>query len=335
MEKTLAALRSLAEPSRLRLLALCATGEHSVGDLVHVLGQSQPRVSRHLKLMCDAGLLERMREGNFVYYRRSTSGNTNFKQLVDAALASLPASESTLELDQTRLEQLRQARAIEAANYFRDNAANWHKIRSLHIDEAEVEATLIAMLPKGGVQELIDIGTGTGRILEVLSPFVSHGVGIDQSRTMLSVARTKLGRTDFTNVHVRHADMYRLPIADQSVDLVTIHQVLHYAENPAAVFAEASRILRGAGRLIVADFAPHDREDLREQHAHRRLGFSDEEIENWAAAAGLHLAEVRRLVGNPLTVVLWQSNRREFNRSTGQGMSNDTNPVSTLLETTS
>ena len=303
IDTTLTALRALAEPTRLRLLALCRTGEHTVSDMVQVLGQSQPRVSRHLKLMCEAGLLERSREGTFVYYRRSTS---SAKTWVDAVLDSLPQNDHALSLDRLRLAEIRQERAHVAAEYFHQNAANWHTIRAFHVDEAEVESALISMLPEDIDGELVDIGTGTGRILEVLSPFIARGIGMDQSRAMLAVARAKLESGAIHNARVQQADMYRLPLANQSADIVTLHQVLHYAEVPSAVFSEAARILRLGGRFIVVDFAPHKLTQLQEEHAHIRLGFGDEDIEKWANEVGMEVTTVKNLPGEKLTVVLWQ-----------------------------
>lgn len=303
MDTTLTALRALAEPTRLRLLVLCRAGEHTVSDLVQVLGQSQPTVSRHLKLMCEAGLLERLREGSFVYYRRS---NVGVPALVNVVLESLPKDNEVLALDRLRLTEIRQKRATVAAEYFQQNAANWHTIRSLYVDESEVESTLIDMLPKRTNCELVDIGTGTGRILEVLSPHVANGLGVDQSRAMLKVARANLESVGMTNVRVRQADMYRLPLANQSADIVTLHQVLRYAERPSAVFAEAGRILRPRGRFIVVDFAAHKLQELQDEHAHLRLGFGNGEIKKWAKSSGLKVSDMKVLEGKPLTVVLWQ-----------------------------
>lgn len=305
MEPTLTALRALAEPTRLRLMALCASGEHTVSELVEVLGQTQPRVSRHLKLLCDAGLLQRLPEGNRVYYRRTADQSKGLRAIADSVLSALPRNDADLSLDRMRLGEMRQRRSAAAAEYFRKNAANWDQIRSLYVDETEVELAVVDMLPEGRDLELVDIGTGTGRILELLNPRVRHGIGVDQSREMLTVARARLDQAGLTNVHVRHGDMYRTPFPDGTADVITVHQVLRYAENPAQVIAEAKRILRPVGRLIIADFAPHSLEQLRHQHSHRRLGFSDAEIAEWAEDAGLTLARVRHLEGDPLTVAVW------------------------------
>ena len=305
MEAILILFRALAEPTRLRLLALCNDGEHTVSDLVNVLGQSQPRVSRHLKLLCDAGILERLPEGNFVFYRRKVTNNAAKEKIINATLSELTNNPEIVTMDQIRLENLRKERAKVAKLYFRQNAANWNQLRSLHTNESKVETALIKMLPKRKNLDLVDIGTGTGRILEVLSPYVAKGIGIDQSREMLSIARAHLNQLKISNLHIRHGDMYRLPISNSFVDLVTLHQVLHYAEDPISVFHESARILRPGGVMIVVDFEPHDIQELRDLHAHRRLGFKQTDIKKWGAAAGLTMTKERRLPGTPLTVALW------------------------------
>ncbi|HUZ73231.1 MAG TPA: metalloregulator ArsR/SmtB family transcription factor [Stellaceae bacterium] len=307
METLLTGLRAAAEVTRLRLLALCAQGELTVSDLTDILGQSQPRVSRHLKLLCEAGLLDRFREGNFVFYclARAGAGGDLARRLVEL----LPVEDPVVGLDRERLEAVKRRRAAAAAAYFRVNAAHWDRIRSLHVDDGEVEAALVTLLPPAGIGDLLDIGTGTGRILEVLGPKAERAVGIDLSREMLAVARVNLERAACDNCSVRQGDMYQLPFAGGSFDAVVIHQVLHYAERPERAIVEAARVLRPGGRLVVVDFAPHELEYLRAEHAHRRLGFSAGEIMGWCRAAGLVVATPVRLAGDPLTVLLWPSRR--------------------------
>jgi ubiquinone/menaquinone biosynthesis C-methylase UbiE/DNA-binding MarR family transcriptional regulator len=313
MEMLLSGLRAAAEPSRLRLLALCAHGELTVTELTQILGQSQPRVSRHLKLLCDAGLLDRLPEGSWVFYRLAREGEAGrvARQLIDL----LPADDTILTGDLTRLGQIREARAEAASAYFRANAARWDEIRSLHVDDAEVERQLQRLLPPDSIRDLLDIGTGSGRILELYGAHGVRGVGIDLSREMLSVARANLTRTGVRDCYVRHGDMYRLPWAHPAFDAVTIHQVLHFADDPGAVIAEAARVLRPGGRLVVADFAPHTLDHLRADHAHRRLGFADAEIVEWARAAGLSSEPIVHLPGSKLTVTLWLAKRPALARS--------------------
>lgn len=307
MDHLLAALRAVAEPTRLRLVALCARGELTVSELTQILGQSQPRVSRHLKLLCDAGLLDRFREGSWVFYRLSQSGPAAL--FARRLVADCDQADPTLALDRQRLAAIKQQRADLAADYFRANAAHWHRIRSLYVDEREVEAALVAIIDRADPHDLLDIGTGTGRILEILATRLGQALGIDQSREMLAVARVNLERAGLENARVRLGDMYQLALTDASFDAVVIHQVLHYADRPAAVIAEAARVLRPGGTLVLVDFAPHGLEFLREEHAHRRLGFADAEIAEWCRAAGLDPATPHPLPGNPLTVVIWTATR--------------------------
>ncbi len=309
MQALLNGLRAGAEPTRLRLLGLCAQGEVTVSELTQILGQSQPRVSRHLKLLCEAGLLERLPEGSWVFYRlaRSGEGGALAQRLVDM----LPSDDPTVARDRAGLSSVREQRAAEAAAYFRDNAERWDAIRSLHIDEGEVERALLERLPPTRVSELLDIGTGTGRLLELFGKHGVNGVGLDMSREMLSVARANLAKAGIANCYVRQGDMYRLPWNEPSFDAVTIHQVLHFADEPAHAIAEAARVLKPGGRLVIVDFAPHQLDHLRAQHAHRRLGFSDGEIAGWMNAAGLTPEPVTKLPGAPLTVSLWSARRAD------------------------
>ena len=301
MNELLAALRAAAEPTRLRLLVLCARGELTVSELAQILGQSQPRVSRHLKLLCDAGLLDRFREGSWVFYRLSSANPASL--LMRDFVSACGEADETIALKRQRAEA--------AAAYFRENAAQWDHIRSLYVDEREVEAALGEIVAAAQPGDLLDIGTGTGRIIEILGPRVGHALGIDQSREMLAVARVNLEHAGLENGSVRLGDMYQLPLPDASFDAIVIHQVLHYADRPAEAIAEAARVLRPDGILIVVDFAPHTLEFLREEHAHRRLGFAEAEIADWCRAAALDPAPARHLPGDPLTVVIWTAWRRE------------------------
>ena len=329
MEHLLAALRAVAEPTRLRLLVLCARGELTVSELTQILGQSQPRASRHLKLLCEAGLLDRFREGSWVFYRLSQSDPAS--ALARHLVAACDDADPTIALDLQRLNAIKRQRADVASAYFRENAAQWHRIRSLYIDEREVEATLVDIIAAADPRDILDIGTGTGRMLEILAPRVERALGIDQSREMLSIARVNLEQAGLDNASVRLGDMYQLALPDASFDAVVIHQVLHYADRPAAAIAEAARVLRPNGVLVVVDFAPHALEFLRDEHAHRRLGFSDAEVAEWCRAAGLAPTAAKHLPGDPLTVVIWSAQRRAAaDRSFAQGLPERT--PSTLVE---
>lgn len=304
MDTLLSGLRGAGEPTRLRLLALCARAELTVSELVHILGQSQPRVSRHLKLLCDSGLLDRFREGTWAFYRLSEASG-----LAPTLVNLIPPDDPVLCRDLERLEGVKEARARAAAGYFRANAAQWDKIRSLYVPEADVERVLLDLLGDREIGDFLDIGTGTGRILEVFAARVRHGTGVDLSHEMLAIARAKLERAEVRHCQVRRGDMYSLPFANASVDAIVIHQVLHFADDPPAAIVEAARVLRPGGRMVVVDFAPHDLEFLRTDHAHRRLGFGDDEIADACRAAGLEVDEARHLEGDPLTVSLWPVRR--------------------------
>ena len=301
-EAVLTGLRAAGEPTRLRILVLCGQSELTVSDLTQILGQSQPRVSRHLRLLTDAGLLERYREGTFALFRLAGVGAA--VRAVRPALTALSRDDPLLRRDRERLGAIKRERAERAARYFEANAERWDHLRSLHIDESEVEQAMVALVEREPADALIDIGTGTGRVLQVLAPLVSRAVGVDLSRQMLAVARASLERTGLADCQVRHADLYRLPFADGSFDLAVMHQVLHFLEDPLDALAEAARVLRPGGRLLIADLAPHDLVSLRSEHAHRWLGLPLDALERWLADAGLAAERHDLLAGEPLTVLL-------------------------------
>ena len=296
-------LRAAGEPTRLRLLAVCARGEATVTELGHILGQSQPRVSRHLKLCCDAGLLDRVPEGARAFYRLSETGGAG--ALARMLTGVLGEDDPMLAGDLARLDGIRRARRERADAYFRANAHRWNAVRALYVPEERVEAALLGLFDGRRLRDLLDIGTGTGRILELFAGRAERGVGIDLNSEMLTAARARLEQARLPEFRVRRADMTRIPFPARSFDAATIHLVLHYADDPAAALREASRVLRPGGRLAIVDFAPHDLEHLRESHAHRRLGFAAEEVTAWCRDAGLTAGEPQSLVGNPLTVTLW------------------------------
>ncbi|HET8729361.1 MAG TPA: metalloregulator ArsR/SmtB family transcription factor [Alphaproteobacteria bacterium] len=308
MEALLQGLKAAAEPTRVRILALCAHGELSVSDLTQILGQSQPRVSRHLKLLCDAGLLDRFREGTYAFFRLAERGAGG--ELARTVVDLIPVDDAILTLDLERLAGIKDARARQAATYFNENAARWDEIRALHIADSEVERALVELLPKGGVDDLLDLGTGTGRMLAVMANHADKLVGIDLSREMLAVARANLERAGLRRWQVRQGDLYQLPLASASFDVAVMHQVLHYLEDPEDALVEAARVIRPEGVLVIADFAPHDVGSLREEHAHRWLGLGDAQVAGWLAAAGFACDAPIHLPGNPLTVTIWRAVRK-------------------------
>jgi len=305
----MAALRGVAEPTRLRLLALCAAAELTVSELTQIMGQSQPRVSRHLKLMVEAGLLERFREGTWAFYR--LAAGTEVARVAARLVEMAPDGDSVLARDNDRLTAIKAERETAANAYFSANAARWDEIRRMRVDDGEIERAVLDVLGAAPIESMLDIGTGTGRMLSVLGPRVGSALGIDRSREMLAMARSNIGRDGLTNCAVRLGDMTGINAEAGAFDLVTLHLVLHYADQPGQVLAEARRVLASNGRLLVVDFAPHEIESLRVDHAHRRLGFSDAEIKGWCDAAGLDVAPSRTLPGDKLTVNLWLATRRD------------------------
>jgi ArsR family transcriptional regulator len=296
--------QALADSTRLRILVLLREMELSVGELAQVLGQSQPRVSRHLKILADAGVLERRKEGSWVFLTLAKRGAT------DALFALVdnwadPQAETLFAADRARTEAVRAERSAAANRYFASHAQVWDQIRSLHVAESEVETAIDRTLGHRPLGRLIDIGTGTGRMIELFGPRSAEAIGIDRSSDMLRVARVKLEAAGIAS-SLRQGDMYALPLEDETADTAIIHQVLHYAHSPAAAIAEAARVLRAGGTLLVVDFAAHDREDLRDRDAHIRLGFEDQAMAEWFAAAGVETNYVEHLEGGELTVSLWR-----------------------------
>jgi ubiquinone/menaquinone biosynthesis C-methylase UbiE len=296
--------QALADPTRLRILALLRIMELSVGELAQILGQSQPRVSRHLKILSDAGALERRKEGSWVFL--ILSGPERIEpmfQLFDAW--SDEATKALFAADGARTETVRAERAEAATRYFTSHAEIWDQIRSLHVAESEVEGAIGRALGSRPLGRLVDVGTGTGRMIELFGPRASGAIGIDRSSEMLRLARVKLEAAGIAS-SLRQGDMYALPLSDETADNVIIHQVLHYAHSPATAIAEAARVLAPGGALLVVDFAAHDREELRSTDAHIRLGFDDDVMTGWFTGAGLAVDRIEHLKGGELTVTLWR-----------------------------
>jgi ubiquinone/menaquinone biosynthesis C-methylase UbiE len=307
MEDLLSGLRACAEPTRLRLLALASRATFCVMDFCDILGQSQPRLSRHLRLLCEAGLLERIREGANVWFA-IPSAETAAGSLARTVVDRLPEDDAVLAADRRQAARLLSERARAASETFRRTGADWDEMRALGLPAAAVEDALLRLLPPSGVGRLLDIGTGTGRLLEVLAPLASAGLGVDASRAMLALARTRLAKPGLGHCAVRLADMYRLPMTDASFDAVVLHMVLHHAEDPAGVLAEAARVLRPGGAMIVADLAPHGDSETLERLAHRWPGFSDPQLAALLDAAGLVVGSPVVIPG-PLEVRLWPATR--------------------------
>lgn len=309
------ALKAAGENTRIRMLALLAQAELTVKDLTAILAQSQPRISRHLKLLAEAGLVDRYPEGAWVFYRLSDDNPAG--QFALDLIRRVDESDATLLRDRERLALVKREQAEQAQHYFDANAADWDTIRALHVAEQDVEATILSVVGLKPFQSLLDLGTGTGRLLELFAPVYHRAVGVDTSAAMLAVARANLDRAGIMNAQVRLGDIFNLQLPRDAFDLVTIHQVLHHLENPERAVLEAARVLAPGGRLLVVDFAPHALEFLRERHAHRRLGFGHESMAQWIGSADLNLETVTDLPAGDtamenLTVSVWLARDRRI-----------------------
>jgi len=313
VQASVAVLKAVAEPTRLRLLVLLAAGDLNVKDLTRILGQSQPRISRHLKLLAEAGLVERSPEGSWVFFRLAQDGEA--AELARQIILTIEASDPVLTRDRRRAEALRQEHEAAAQAYFAEHAGEWDRIRALHLSEDKVEAAASAMLGAGPFESLVDLGTGTGRMLQVFAGRIRRGLGLDRSPAMLAYARAKLEAAGLSHCQVRQGDIYDLAIPDQSADAVIMHQVLHFLSDPQRALREAARVLAPGGRILIVDFAPHALEFLRDQFAHERLGFAQQQVSQWLADCGLKLEDTRLLSpeeGEPqakLTVSIWLAQR--------------------------
>jgi ArsR family transcriptional regulator len=304
------ALKAAGEQTRLRALALLTEGELAVGELAQALDQSQPRVSRHLKLLTEAGLVERAPEGAGVFYRLAGAGTIE-RHLAEAALTMIDPNDPVLTRDAERLEAIRAARDEAAAQYFERNAADWDRLRALHLPEADIESAILAAAGEGPFELLVDVGVGQGRMIQLFADRVHRAEGFDTSRQMLAIARASLDDLK-AKAALRFGDSYAPPVEAGAADLVTIHQVLHFLSEPGRAIQEAARLLKPGGRLLIVDFAPHDLEFLREEHAHRRLGFTDREIAEWCEAAGVRAPKVTTLAPkkrDALTVKIWAGDK--------------------------
>jgi ubiquinone/menaquinone biosynthesis C-methylase UbiE len=303
-----ATLKAAGEETRLRILVLLAEAELTVSELKEILRQSQPRISRHLKLLAEALLVERFREGTWAFFRRAEHGSA--AQVVRRLIEQLDPADPMIVRDRERLAGVRAARVKAAQEYFRRHAAEWDRIRRLHAADEAVEAEIRKLLLDRPFRSLLDLGTGTGRILELFGREIERGLGIDLSLDMLAFARSRLDHAGLRNCSVRQGDIFDLSLPRDCFDVVIVHQVLHFLDDGGRAIREAARVLRPQGRLLVVDFAPHELEFLRQEHAHRRLGFPPDAVAQWMEQAGLEGVIHESLAPEPgsdgkIAVSLW------------------------------
>lgn len=303
--------RALADPTRLRILRLLANMDLAVGEVAHVLGQSQPRVSRHVAILCASGLAERRREGSWIFLRLTVSPNSPdgldaaIANLLDAAEGADEAFAARCAEDRRHLAAIRSTRQKQAAEYFARHADDWGEIRAMLSPFKDLESLLQESLASAPVGRLLDIGTGTGRSAMALARQADHIVGLDRSPEMLRLARAELQDHPHDRWELVQGDFLALPFESDSFDTVLLHQVLHYASDPALPIAEAARVCRPGGRVVIVDLAAHEHEELRERHAHERLGFTDEQMLEWLTQNDLQPSKTETLPGNGLTTRLW------------------------------
>lgn len=302
--------QALADPVRIRILYLLREMELSVGELAQTLAQGQPKISKQLKVLIDCGLVGRRKEGNWVFLRLGSPDLVDPVFVLLDRWAQVHGRNPWLAADAARLSAINAERSAEAAAYFAAHAAEWDRLRSLHVATAEVDDAILRAIGDHHLGNLVDIGTGTGTMVELLADHADFIIGIDRSPEMLRFGRAKLLAAGITNAELRQGDMNALDVPAASADTVVLHQVLHYAHRPAAVIAEAARILKPSGKLVVIDVAPHDREELRREHAHTRLGFEDGEVLGFMRAAHLKGKVVEHLADGALTVTIWTAEPR-------------------------
>lgn len=312
MDRLTSTLKALAHPERLRLLALIAEGDLTVSELTDITELSQPRVTQYIKTLADAGVVERLKEGSWVF-SRLRRGEAGVSAVVASTLAALPEDEQ-MRSDRQRLAELRARRAIAAQVFFADVANDRGQLGDEFLPQADIDRLMLDMVGET-VRSHVDLGTGSARVLTLFADRVERGRGLDSSHDMLRLARHRLHEAGAEHLSVRQGDIFDAPLDNGSADLVTLHQVLHYLEEPELAVAEAGRLLEEGGRLLVVDFAEHGREEFRRDFNHRRMGFSDRDMTTAFALAGLAVERVETVsgAGRP-DVKLWLGRKSSAER---------------------
>ncbi len=303
----LALFGALSDETRLRICFLASEMELTVGEIAQALGQSQPRVSRHLRILDEAGIVARRKEGAWTFVTLLLPDDSPVRALMRKVSGETARA---VAADAKRLEAIRIERAETASRWFNARSQQWDMLRQLHAPEEDIEAAIASALAGRPLGTLVDVGTGTGRMLELFAPGSDAAIGIDRSPDMLRIARVRLEAAgEAVQASLRQGDMFALPLADAFADTVILHQVLHFAHQPRAAIDEAARVLGAGGRLVLVDFEAHGREELRRLHGHQRLGFADGAVEQMLKLAGLAPRPPQRVEGGELTVTVWSADR--------------------------
>ena len=304
MDILLNGLKAAAEPTRLRIIALCAHADLTVSEICQILGQSQPRVSRHLKLLIESKILENHREASWVYYRLNNSPNA--PDLGHVIADMIPAEDKTLTQDLQNLEEVRQSRADKAAEYEQSNSQALKAMRDLYAENSAIEDAIADAIPDNA-NSLLDLGTGTGRILEMIADRITYGVGIDMSPEMLTIARHTLESKGLRNCTVQHGDVTRLQL-DEQFDAIVGHMILQYADTPDKLIRNAVSHLNDGGTLVIVDFAPYS-DTVAETIGQNHKGFSNDDIQGFFAKAGLTPQKSQLIKGKKLDVFVWSAKK--------------------------
>lgn len=288
-------LKALADPTRLQLLLLLGQSELTVQELTEILGMGQSRISRHLKILAEAGLVAVKRQGTWGYYRQGLD-NPLFAEIWPALRNRLQANPAQLEF-QRRLAAVLEGRRRRSADFFERHARQWDALASRVLPMANYRPALEAALPN--CRLLLEVGLGTGGLLPVLRQRAERVVGVDQSQAMLQQASLRLARLQLDGVDLRLGEMTHLPLADAEADAVVLNMVLHHAPQPERVFRELARVVAPGGRVLVADLQRHEQEWVREDIADQWLGFEQAELRGWLESSGLEFEEYLPIAGTP------------------------------------
>ncbi len=288
-------LKALADPCRLRLTAVLLSGEFTVQELTRIMDMGQSRISRHLKILTEAGVLTVKRQGTWSYYRAGEE--CRFFSAIR------PAFERELEMltersrDMAAVAEVLEERRRRSQEFFDRHARQWDDLARTLLPVPEYHKRLIKQVPEGVT--LLEIGIGTGALLIELAARAANVIGVDHSPAMLEEARRRLANDGVSSVELRLGEMSHLPLSDGSVGCVVANMVLHHAADPAAVLAEIRRVLVPGGVLLLADLARHEREAAREQLADQWLGFEENELTDWLKLAGFAVVTTELVAADP------------------------------------